>query len=165
MGIARKARIFWPLLGMLLLADCATKELAETYLDPSVPKPVVGEFFRLTLAYNPGAAMNLSLGRFSRVGFSLAAIAVSIVLWRWYRRPDTARPGLVAALALVTGGALGNLFDRLRSPRGVVDFIDLGLGSARFWTFNIADIGVSLGAILLAWYVSRPQAAPTATQT
>ncbi|MDF2775370.1 MAG: Lipoprotein signal peptidase, partial [Geminicoccaceae bacterium] len=58
------------------------------------------------------------------------------------------------ALALVAGGAIGNALDRLRSPggvyRGVVDFIDIGVGGWRFWTFNLADIGVTCGAILLA---------------
>ncbi len=47
------------------------------------------------------------------------------------------------------GGAAGNLIDRLRSGRGVVDFIDLGVGSVRFWTFNVADSGVTIGACLL----------------
>jgi signal peptidase II len=56
----------------------------------------------------------------------------------------------VVAIALVTGGALGNLVDRVRWARGVVDFIDVGLAGWRFWTFNVADIGVTCGAILLA---------------
>ena len=47
-------------------------------------------------------------------------------------------------------GACGNLLDRLRSPRGVVDFIDIGIGDVRFWTFNLADVAVFCGAILLA---------------
>src|SRR6202035_3130481 len=55
------------------------------------------------------------------------------------------------AIALITGGALGNLADRLRSARGVVDFIDIGFGDWRFWTFNVADMGVTCGAALLAW--------------
>lgn len=46
---------------------------------------------------------------------------------------------ILGTLALVAGGAMGNLIDRLRSPRGVVDFIDVGIGDARFWTFNVAD--------------------------
>ena len=57
----------------------------------------------------------------------------------------------------MAGGALGNLLDRIRSPRGVVDFIDLGIGDARFYTFNVADVGVTLGAILLAVVLWRDQ--------
>jgi signal peptidase II len=59
------------------------------------------------------------------------------------------------ALALVAGGALGNLLDRLRSARGVVDFIDIGVGSYRLWTFNIADLGVTAGGVLLAVLLLR----------
>jgi len=57
----------------------------------------------------------------------------------------------VLALALVCAGALGNLFDRLRSDLGVVDFLDVGAGATRWPTFNVADMAVSVGAILLAW--------------
>jgi signal peptidase II len=62
---------------------------------------------------------------------------------------------LVFALGLTTGGAVGNLLDRVRSPRGVVDFIDLGFGDARFWIFNLADAGISVGAILLGFALWR----------
>ena len=74
------------------------------------------------------------------------------------------RPGTGAALGLIIGGALGNLTDRLRSPRGVVDFIDMGLGDYRFWTFNVADVGVTAGAALLLYLLlrrSRPDEAQT----
>ena len=54
------------------------------------------------------------------------------------------------ALGLVTGGAVGNLIDRIRSHQGVVDFLDVGIGALRWPTFNVADIGVSCGAIALA---------------
>jgi signal peptidase II len=53
------------------------------------------------------------------------------------------------ALGLVTGGAAGNLIDRIRSQRGVVDFLDVGIGALRWPTFNVADIAVSCGAIAL----------------
>lgn len=92
--------------------------------------------------------------------FSLVALVAVAVLAGIYRRADVRRPGLIVALALVMGGALGNLLDRLRSARGVVDFIDIGVGGWRFWTFNVADIGVSVGAVLLAWYLARSDEAP-----
>jgi signal peptidase II len=157
MRIARKALLFWPLGATLLLADCATKDLAETHLVPSVPEEVVGDYLRLTLSYNPGAATGISVGRHSRTVFSLTALAAIAVLAALYRRADARRPGLVVALALVLAGAAGNLLDRLRSARGVVDFIDVGIGPWRFWTFNLADMGVFSGALLLAWYLGRDQ--------
>jgi signal peptidase II len=91
-------------------------------------------------------------------------------LLRETRDDDTPR---TVALGLVTAGAIGNLIDRLRSDRGVIDFIDVGVEGWRFWTFNVADIGVSCGAVLLAivlWREERSRhtqpaaAAPTPTQ-
>ena len=61
----------------------------------------------------------------------------------------------VLALGLAWGGAAGNLIDRFRSPHGVVDFIDIGVGDVRFWTFNVADSAVTVGALVLAWSLSR----------
>jgi signal peptidase II len=155
----RKARCFWPILATLVLADCSTKELVETALlgNPG-PHPVVGEWLRVTLAYNPGAAFSaMPLGPASRPILSLIAIGAVISLLRLYRktRPDAVLRA--SAIALVAGGALGNLLDRIRSPRGVVDFIDLGIGDARFYTFNVADVGVTVGAILLALVLWRDQ--------
>ena len=149
--IASKAYVFWPTLAAVFAFDFLTKRLVEAYVRPAyVPHPVIGDFFRLTLAYNKDAAMGLSLGGYSRIGFTLTAAAVLVVLGVLYRRtPDAAR-GSVLALALITAGALGNLTDRLMSSKGVVDFIDVGIGSSRFYTFNVADAAVTCGALLLA---------------
>jgi signal peptidase II len=147
----RKARCFWPLLAVVLLTDCATKQVAEaTLVSPHVPYPLVGDFLRLTLTYNPAGAMGLSLGPYSRIVFSLFAAVALLVLATLYRRLPGHRGLQATGLALVTGGALGNAFDRLRSARGVVDFIDVGVGDTRFWTFNVADVAITAGAIFLA---------------
>lgn len=158
MRMTSKARLFLPVLATLLLADCTTKDLARTHLVPSVPEEVVGSVVRFTLAYNPGAAMSLSLGPHSRIILSVIAVIAVLALTTLYRRTDPRQTMTLVALAMVMAGALGNLLDRLRSPRGVVDFIDLGVGSVRFFTFNIADIGVFVGALLLAWRLSRDPA-------
>ena len=155
MGLPRKARVFWPVLITWFLADCTTKDLAETHLLPHLPEPVLGEAVRLTLAYNQGAATGISLGAYSRIGFSLIATFVVVMLVGLYRKAAPHAWLTAGALGLVIAGALGNLFDRVRSARGVVDFIDLGIGSWRFWTFNLADVGVVCGAALLAWQLSR----------
>ena len=147
--LAPKARLFWPLALTVLCADCATKRAVVERLESGPgSQEVVGDFIRFTLAYNPGAAMGLPLGtRWLLVAMALGVLGTLVV---FYRRtaPDDWR--FAAALALVIGGALGNLIDRLRSERGVVDFIDIGVGDARFWVFNIADIGVMTGAAILA---------------
>ena len=66
----------------------------------------------------------------------------------------------LVALALVCGGAVGNLVDRIRSAQGVVDFVDIGLGSWRWPTFNVADSAITIGAIALGlslWQEGRAQ--------
>ncbi|HEX6668318.1 MAG TPA: signal peptidase II [Gemmatimonadales bacterium] len=156
MALTPKARRFWPLFFLVLLTDCATKRAAETHLVPAhVPHEFLGELVRLTLAYNPGAAMSISLGQHSRLGFSLLALAALIVLAHVYQRTSPSDRLAAAGLALIASGALGNLLDRLRSPRGVVDFIDVGVGDVRFWTFNIADVGITCGAVLLVLALHR----------
>jgi len=157
-----KSRWFWPILGTLILADCSTKELVATALSGNPgPHPLMGEWLRVTLAYNPGAAMNLSFGGASRAVFGGFAVAAILALLLLYRRTAPEARLRAAALALVAGGAMGNLLDRLRSPLGVVDFIDVGIGDVRFWTFNVADVGVTVGAVLLAmvlWRDEKPRA-------
>lgn len=158
--LTRKAKAFWPLLFLLVFADCTTKRLAERHLMPEhVPHQVAGDVVRLTLAYNPDAAMGISLGEHSRLGFSLIALVVVAVLASVYRTTPSQDRLQAMALALVAGGAIGNVMDRFRAPggtyRGVVDFIDIGIGGWRFWTFNLADVGVTCGAVLLALLLLR----------
>lgn len=140
--------------------DIVSKLLAEHYLAPRyVPHRIIGDWLRFTLAYNPGAAFSMSLGVYSRFIFGAFAIIALVVLWRLYRMTGTgSRAGdrtRIVALALAWGGAAGNLIDRFRSPQGVVDFIDVGVGTVRFWTFNVADSAVTVGALILAWSLSR----------
>ena len=148
---AMKARYFWPTLAGVYCLDFVTKRLAETRLLPEhVPHPIIGELVRFTLAYNKDAAMGLSLGGYSRAGFAITAAVILVVLGVLYHRTAESDRFSALALAMVAAGALGNLTDRLMSSRGVVDFIDVGIGSARFYTFNVADSAVTCGALLLA---------------
>jgi signal peptidase II len=155
------ARVFWGTAAAVIASDLLTKLLAEQHLRLYAPRRVLGEVVRFTLAYNPGAAFSMSLGQYSRVIFGGFAVIALVVLWRLYRMTGMgARAGdqlRVLALGLAFGGAAGNLIDRFRSPRGVVDFIDIGVGDVRFWTFNLADSAVTIGAIVLAWSLSREE--------
>ena len=126
---------------------------------PHLPRDILREWFRLTLTYNTGAAMNLSLGQSSRVVLTVVASLMLAIIFRMYRKTPLHDAPQAAALALIAAGALGNLIDRLRSARGVVDFIDVGLGDSRFWTFNVADMGVTIGATVLAVLLMRRSAA------
>ncbi|MEP6730728.1 MAG: signal peptidase II [bacterium] len=144
--------LFWPVIAFVTTLDVVTKGFAERALAPQrIPHDVFGEVVRLTLVYNPGAAFGLHLGSQSRWIFTTLTIVALVILARLYLSTPRGNVTRVLALALVCAGALGNLLDRLRSELGVVDFLDVGLGDARWPTFNVADMAVSIGAVLLAW--------------
>ena len=136
----------------VLALDQATKALASTHLLMGQPVRILGEFFRLTLVHNSGAAFGLFPG--SRLPFILVSVlAIAVVLFLFAR--DAYRSLLNRVLlGCILGGALGNLVDRIRWGR-VVDFIDVGLGALRWPVFNVADSAVTLGVILLAWNLAR----------
>jgi signal peptidase II len=160
------------LVAALVAVDQYTKYLAVTNLTLHVPRRVAGDALRFTLTYNPGAAFGMHFGNASRVVFTALTFVILGFLVRLYRSLPGDERALRLAIAAVMGGAIGNLIDRFRSDngvyRGVVDFIDVGLGDARFWTFNIADSAVSVGAVLLVlllWrYEGRVHAAQVADE-
>ncbi len=149
---AGKARLFWGTVLTVVVLDVVTKMIAVATLVPrQLPHDIMGSTIRLTLVYNPGAAFGLHVGAASRWVFLALTIGALVILGRLYR---TTRAGDIArtlAVGLVCGGAIGNLIDRVRSPMGVVDFIDVGIRDLRWPTFNVADMAVSTGAVLLAW--------------
>jgi signal peptidase II len=158
--------LFWVVVLGVVIADLITKAIAEYALLPrGLPREVIGEYVRFTLVYNPGAAFGLSLGNQSRWIFMALTIGALFVLSRLYRSTRDDDWPRTLALGLVCAGAVGNLIDRVRSPMGVVDFIDVGIGDMRWPTFNVADMAVSVGAFLLAWVLwgedsQTPAAAP-----
>ena len=130
--------------------DAITKALAVQHLAPRhIPHRVIGDFLRFTLAYNPGAAFGMHLGPASRWIFATLSVIIVVVILRV--TADLTRVSRLAAFGVpvVIGGALGNLLDRIRFREGVVDFIDVGVGDVRFWTFNVADSAVTVGAVCL----------------
>jgi signal peptidase II len=165
------AGLFWPVVAVVAFIDVITKAVAVRLLVPQrVPHEVMGEALRFTLVYNPGAAFGIHVGPYSRwVFMTLTVAALAILAWLYQSTRD-GHMGRVLALALVCGGAIGNLLDRLRSDMGVVDFIDVGLGDSRWPTFNVADMAVSTGAFLLAWVlweddrIGHPVVASTPSQ-
>ena len=146
-----KAVVFWPLVSVLLLADCTTKQVAAERLEPEhIPHEVWGDIVRFTLAYNEGASFSVSLGEHTRwIITALALCVLGVLMFQDWKAAAHDRT-MALALGFIVAGASGNLIDRIRSPRGVVDFIDIGVGDVRFWTFNLADVAVFCGAIMLA---------------
>ena len=150
MPSAAERRLFWVAAGTVVVADLATKLYMESALALRGAVAVLGDTFQLRLVYNPGAAFGLHLGPWSRWIFLAVAIGAIIVLDRMSRTAPLGDRLRQLACGLVAGGAFGNLVDRVRNPQGVVDFLDVGWGLHRWPTFNVADIGVSCGAVLLA---------------
>lgn len=149
-GEGRRALVYGGLVGVIVALDAYTKALAQSTLPPYEPVPVLGDVLRLTYIYNPGAAFGMHLGQHSRFLFLGLTVVVLIVLFGWYRSTPASDRLRLIAIATVSGGAIGNLIDRVRSARGVVDFLDIGYGAVRWPVFNVADIAVTIGALLLA---------------
>lgn len=129
-----------------LAADQLTKRLALGLLDLHDPVDFLGGLVRFTLVWNRGAAFSLPWGGplFLTVITAAAAVLVSVFIWRLTDR----RPLFLAGLGAILGGALGNLIDRFMYG-SVVDFIDIGIGLRRWPTFNLADIAITAGGVML----------------
>ncbi|MGH7534498.1 MAG: signal peptidase II [Gemmatimonadales bacterium] len=143
-------RVFWAAALVTVVFDLITKIVAEATLLRTPGVTVFGDWFQLRLVYNQGAAFGLHVGPYSRWVFFAVALVAIVVLTRMSRSSPPGDRFRQLALGLVAGGATGNLIDRIRSSRGVVDFLDVGVGTLRWPTFNVADIAVSCGAIALA---------------
>src|SRR3954470_19601688 len=153
-------RLFWGTAVAVVVADFVTKLIAESFLARRLPLPVLGDVVQFRLVYNEGAAFGLHVGDNSRwifLGLAIIALFVLASLVRGTRAGDRFR---LISLALVCGGAVGNLIDRVRSAQGVVDFVDVGVGAWRWPTFNLADSAITIGAIALGlslWQEGRAQ--------
>ena len=147
------APIFWGVIASVVISDVLTKWIAYNTLSHGVafPRQVIGDTVRFWLVYNKGAAFGIHVGDYSRWVFLALTVVALVILGRLYRQTRPGDTMRTLSLALVCGGAIGNLIDRVRWERGVVDFIDVGLGDMRWPTFNIADMAVSTGAFMLAW--------------
>jgi signal peptidase II len=146
----RKALLFAAVLGGVLLLDVATKLAVERSMHLYQQIDIIGEYVRLTYIQNPCAAFGIKVGESSRLVFmGLSVFALGALLAMYWFTPAADRVRLTA-IALICGGAIGNLIDRIRSVGGVIDFLDVGIGSTRWPVFNVADIAVTAGAIILA---------------
>lgn len=143
-------RLYWGAGIIVLVLDVVTKNWAERELLRHAGRSVFGDWFQFRLVYNPGAAFGLDLGPYSRWIFMGVAIVAVVALFRMSVHAEIGDWFRQLALGLVSGGALGNLIDRVRHSQGVVDFLDLGFNQWRWPTFNVADMAVSCGAIALA---------------
>ncbi|RIA19796.1 signal peptidase II [Ectopseudomonas oleovorans] len=150
---ARFGHLPWLLLSVLILVvDRVTKDFFEGSLNMYQRIQVIPDYFDWTLAYNTGAAFSFlaDADGWQRWFFAAIAIVVSVVLVVWLKRLKRHETLLAVALAMVLGGALGNLYDRVVLGH-VVDFILVHWQNRWYFpAFNLADTFITIGAILLA---------------
>ncbi len=149
--VKEKLTLFAAIIPSVLLLDFVTKRWALTTLDGGNRLEILGGFVPLTLAFNRGAAFGISLGDDSRwffIPITLLALVLLLVLLRQAEQRDWLR---LVSISMVVAGAMGNLYDRVRWNRGVVDFIGpIDLGFMDWPIFNVADMSITCGAVLLA---------------
>jgi signal peptidase II len=155
------ARWLW-LSAIVVVLDLATKALVTNAFRYGEVREVL-PFFNLVLVHNTGAAFSFlaQAGGWQRWFFTAVAIVISLVLVWMLRKPDTNRL-LSCGLALVLGGALGNLYDRVMLGY-VVDFVQVHAGGWYFPAFNVADSAITVGVVLLIGDSLRPAGRTPAT--
>ncbi|MCU7798628.1 MAG: signal peptidase II [gamma proteobacterium symbiont of Lucinoma myriamae] len=143
------------LTGVIIVLDLASKAVVSQHFSLYEILPVIPGWFNLTLAHNSGAAFSFLANEsgWQRWFFAAIALMVSAILFFWIKRLQAHERWLAIALALVLGGALGNLWDRLTLGY-VVDFLDFYYQNspheAMHWpAFNVADMAISIGAFML----------------
>lgn len=140
---------WWWLAVVVAMADQASKYFALTRLQDG--DVAVAPFLNFILAFNSGAAFGFlsDAGGWQNAFFVAIAVAVGVAILFMLRQLKPGQAHIAVALMLVLGGAVGNLIDRLRFGH-VVDFIDFYIGNWHWYTFNIADAAITIGAIVLA---------------
>ncbi len=139
----------------VLILDLVSKALVLAHLPVGTSVPVIPGFFNLTHVHNPGGAFGFLAGMSPQVRaavFIFASLAAAgLILWIYFQTPPHQRL-LAFGLALVFGGALGNLLDRVRFGV-VVDFLDLYVGDLHWPAFNVADSAITIGVLIFAGHV------------
>lgn len=131
---------------LVVIVDQISKFLVRLSFQYGKPYDIVGEWVRLTYIENAGMAFGIQVG--GQTFFTVFAILATIVIFVYIVRARQERWLLRVALALILGGAIGNLIDRFLYGK-VVDFIDIGIRETRWPIFNIADSAVTVGMIIL----------------
>jgi signal peptidase II len=143
--------LFFAFTGFLILLDQVTKYLVVRALPINTGKPIIPGFFNLVHVHNTGGAFSVFAGQSSPlrqyVFIALTLIVVACITFA-YRKVPKKDWWTRAAYILISGGALGNLVDRVRMGE-VVDFLDFYVGRMHWPAFNVADSAISVGAVML----------------
>jgi signal peptidase II len=141
------AWFLWTLAGAVFLCDWLSKRWVLGAFSEVHTREILGDFVRFSFVRNTGVAFGLFSGGGLRLSW-VSLVALVAVLWLAFR-PTSRRWPHAVSLGLILGGAVGNLFDRLRYG-SVIDFIDVGVGGLRWWVFNLADAAITVGVLLWA---------------
>lgn len=151
--------------------DWVSKRWAEENLQQTAPQSYLGDTFRIQYAENAGAFLGMGNQWSPATRFWVFTAATSVFLafvaWTTLRHPDIDRLELIA-VALILGGGIGNLIDRVTREGVVVDFMNMGVGSLRTGIFNVADVALTAGVLIWCFRPRRKEAtaadgaAPTA---
>ena len=137
--------VFLGIAAAIAALDQLTKAWLTSFLAPGQSVDVIGDWVRLVHAQNNGGLFGLLRGQ--ALAFGVVSIVVVALIVAYHGRAGANRY-LSITLGLLLGGAVGNLIDRLRLNH-VVDFVDAGIGDLRWYTFNVADTGISFAILLL----------------
>ena len=137
--------LFAALAAAIIVADQLTKAWIVANVNPARPTVILGDALRLVVSHNTGALFGLF--RDQAPLFALLSVGV-IGLIAWYHGRTGRSTYMTIALGLLLGGAIGNFIDRFRLGY-VIDFVDAGIGSLRWYTFNVADSAISMALLLL----------------
>jgi len=138
---------------LVVLVDQFSKYWVRDNLALNSQINIFGNYFRFTHVVNPGIAFGINIGAFMNVITLLSLFAVLLILYYMYLERHSSLL-LRVSLALILGGALGNMIDRSfvilfpETYQGVVDFIDIGINQYRWYVFNLADSAVTVGITL-----------------
>ncbi|MFQ6617897.1 MAG: signal peptidase II [Fidelibacterota bacterium] len=128
-----------------LVLDQLTKLAAKNFMEPGQSIAILGNTFRLTYIQNPGMAFGINIG--GVLFFTIVSLLASCVIFIYLLKSKSENFYYRFSLALILGGAIGNLFDRLLYGK-VVDFLDFGIGNLRWPVFNLADTAVTIGMFI-----------------
>ena len=115
--------------------------------DLGMPQQLIGSFVQIIRGENRGGLFGIVQGSAPLLAALSVGVILTLVIFHERERLPQVTP-VTVGVGLLIGGAIGNLIDRLVFGY-VLDFIDVGVGSLRFWTFNIADAGISFGILIL----------------
>ena len=137
------------LFGSVALAIVIADQLSKAWIVANVERPieVIGDLVRLVIVHNDGGIFGLFGNSATILGLASTVVIALIVVYQW--KEGVSGPWLLTVgLGLLLGGAIGNLIDRLRYGY-VVDFVDMGIGNLRFYTYNVADAAISTALLIL----------------